>query len=69
MAPAAAAAAAGGAAPPPLAQQVIDARPAGRFRGADPEPRPGLRGGHMPGAVNVPFMQVGLWVGVGAVQD
>ena len=34
---------------------VIDARPADRFRGAAPEPRPGLRSGHMPGARNVPF--------------
>ena len=34
--------------------QIIDARPAGRFAGRDPEPRPGLRGGHMPGAKNVP---------------
>ncbi len=35
--------------------QVIDARPAARFNGAAPEPRPGLRSGHMPGAVNLPF--------------
>jgi len=34
---------------------VLDARGAPRFRGEAPEPRPGLRGGHMPGAVNVPF--------------
>jgi len=34
--------------------QIIDARPAGRFAGRDPEPRPGLRGGHMPGAKNIP---------------
>lgn len=34
--------------------QVVDARPAGRFNGVDPEPRPGLRPGHMPGARNVP---------------
>src|SRR5262249_14780999 len=33
--------------------QVVDARPADRFRGQAPEPRPGLRGGHMPGAFNV----------------
>lgn len=36
-------------------EQVVDARSAGRFRGVDPEPRPGLRGGHMPGALNVPY--------------
>ena len=34
--------------------QVVDARPAGRFAGVDPEPRPGLRGGHLPGSRNVP---------------
>jgi len=34
--------------------QVVDARPAERFRGEAPEPRPGVRGGHMPGALNVP---------------
>jgi thiosulfate/3-mercaptopyruvate sulfurtransferase len=35
--------------------QVLDARPAPRFQGAAPEPRPGLRSGHMPGARNLPF--------------
>lgn len=35
--------------------QVLDARPAARFQGAAPEPRPGLRSGHMPGARNLPF--------------
>jgi thiosulfate/3-mercaptopyruvate sulfurtransferase len=30
-------------------------RPADRFRGETPEPRPGLRSGHMPGALNVPY--------------
>ncbi|MFD8954335.1 sulfurtransferase [Streptomyces xanthophaeus] len=34
---------------------VLDARTRGRFAGTAPEPRPGLRGGHMPGAVNLPF--------------
>jgi len=34
--------------------QIADARSLGRFTGKDPEPRPGLRGGHMPGAVSVP---------------
>lgn len=38
--------------------QVIDARPAGRFLGQAPEPRAGLRAGHMPGALNVPFTEV-----------
>jgi len=36
-------------------RQIIDARSGGRFRGTEPEPRAGLRGGHMPGAINVPF--------------
>ena len=35
-------------------EQVLDARPAGRFTGEVPEPRAGLRGGHMPGAYNLP---------------
>ena len=34
--------------------QIADARSAGRFEGTDPEPRPGLRSGHMPGARSVP---------------
>ncbi len=36
-------------------EQVVDARPAARFRGEAPEPRPGLAGGHMPGARNTPL--------------
>jgi thiosulfate/3-mercaptopyruvate sulfurtransferase len=35
--------------------QLADARPAARFQGLAPEPRPGLRSGHMPGAISVPF--------------
>ncbi|WP_036838286.1 3-mercaptopyruvate sulfurtransferase [Pleomorphomonas oryzae] len=35
--------------------QIVDARSAGRFHGREPEPRAGLRSGHMPGAVNLPF--------------
>lgn len=35
--------------------QIVDARPAPRFRGEVPEPRPGLRMGHVPGAVNMPW--------------
>jgi len=38
--------------------QVVDARPADRFRGEAPEPRPGLRSGHMPGSLNLPFSEV-----------
>ena len=37
------------------AAQLVDARGAARFRGEAPEPRAGLRGGHMPGARNTPF--------------
>jgi thiosulfate/3-mercaptopyruvate sulfurtransferase len=33
---------------------IVDARPAARFRGEVPEPRPGLRPGHIPGSLNVP---------------
>ncbi|OUS33516.1 3-mercaptopyruvate sulfurtransferase [Rhodobacterales bacterium 56_14_T64] len=35
--------------------EIIDARAAARFRGDSPEPRQGLRAGHIPGAKNVPF--------------
>jgi thiosulfate/3-mercaptopyruvate sulfurtransferase len=38
--------------------QVVDARPAPRFRGEAPEPRPGVRAGHMPGSLNLPFPDV-----------
>ncbi len=37
---------------------VVDARSAARFRGEAPEPRAGLRSGHMPGARNLPFDQL-----------
>ncbi|MEW2180276.1 sulfurtransferase [Streptomyces sp. NPDC005406] len=40
------------------ASAVFDARSRERFRGTAPEPRPGLRGGHMPGAVNLPFGEI-----------
>lgn len=32
---------------------IIDARPAGRFQGTAPEPRAGMRSGHMPGSLSV----------------
>jgi thiosulfate/3-mercaptopyruvate sulfurtransferase len=38
--------------------QVVDARPADRFHGQAPEPRPGLRSGHMPGSLNLPFVEI-----------
>jgi thiosulfate/3-mercaptopyruvate sulfurtransferase len=34
--------------------QVVDSRPADRFRGDAPEPRPGVRPGHIPGSLSVP---------------
>lgn len=37
------------------AEQIVDARAAPRFRGEAPEPRPNLRLGHMPGALNMPY--------------
>jgi thiosulfate/3-mercaptopyruvate sulfurtransferase len=37
------------------ASQIADARGPGRFTGAEPEPRAGIRSGHMPGARNVPY--------------
>jgi thiosulfate/3-mercaptopyruvate sulfurtransferase len=40
------------------AAQVVDARSPERFRGEAPEPRPGLRSGHIPGSLNVPSTAV-----------
>lgn len=39
-------------------EQLIDARSTGRFAGIDPEPRAGLRRGHVPGSYNVPFQDL-----------
>lgn len=39
-------------------QTIIDARPPGRFAGTDPEPRPGLRGGHIPTSLNLPNLKL-----------
>ncbi len=36
-------------------EQVVDARSAGRFAGTEPEFRPGLRGGHIPGSASLPY--------------
>jgi len=38
--------------------QVVDARAGDRFRGEAPEPRPGLKSGHMPGAKNLPWNDI-----------
>ncbi|MEM7191774.1 MAG: 3-mercaptopyruvate sulfurtransferase [Pseudomonadota bacterium] len=38
--------------------EIVDARSGERFRGKSPEPRRGLRAGHIPGAVNVPYKMV-----------
>lgn len=36
-------------------EQVVDTRAAERFEGRQPEPRPGVRSGHIPGSLNLPF--------------
>lgn len=38
--------------------QIVDARSAGRYRGDEPEPRPGLRSGHIPGSRNLPYTRL-----------
>lgn len=40
------------------AETVIDARGSGRFTGKDPDPRPGVRAGHIPGSRNVPHVDL-----------
>ena len=49
-------------------KQIVDMRPSGRFAGTEPEPRAGLRGGHVPGSRNIPYTglvdpETGLAVG------
>lgn len=39
--------------------QVLDARSAARFAGTAAEPRPGLRAGHIPGSISVPYDRLG----------
>ncbi|OYW86189.1 MAG: hypothetical protein B7Z20_07790 [Sphingobium sp. 32-64-5] len=47
------------------AAQVVDARSISRFTGDDPEPRPGMASGHIPGAVCLPYASLfahdGTW--------
>ena len=40
------------------AEQVIDARANERYQGKVPEPRPGIRSGHIPGSLNLPYNQL-----------
>ena len=39
-------------------EQVVDARSQGRFAGTDPEPRPALSSGHIPGSLSLPFVEL-----------
>jgi thiosulfate/3-mercaptopyruvate sulfurtransferase len=39
-------------------EQVLDVRSAGRFAGTEPEPRVGLRSGHIPASVNLPYAEL-----------
>ena len=39
-------------------EQIVDMRSAGRFAGREPEPRTGLRGGHIPGSRNLPYTEL-----------
>lgn len=45
-------------------EQIIDQRSANRFAGNEPEPRPGVRPGHIPGSVNVPYTELSDSAGV-----
>lgn len=54
-------------------EQVVDARGAARFSGEEPETRPGLASGHIPGAVNLPYTRLfnpdGTWKRGQALRD
>jgi thiosulfate/3-mercaptopyruvate sulfurtransferase len=56
-------------------EQVVDNRPPGRFNGIEPEPRPALKAGHVPGSVNMPFADFfapergGVWRSRGEIAD
>lgn len=39
-------------------EQLVDTRSPGRFAGTEPEPRRGLRSGHVPGSLNLPFTEL-----------
>jgi thiosulfate/3-mercaptopyruvate sulfurtransferase len=39
-------------------QLIVDARSRGRFNGTAPEPREGLRSGHIPGSINIPYTEL-----------
>jgi thiosulfate/3-mercaptopyruvate sulfurtransferase len=39
-------------------EQIVDMRSAGRFAATEPEPRAGLRGGHIPGSLNLPYQEL-----------
>ncbi len=55
------------------AEQVLDARGAPRFAGSEPEPRPGVMPGHVPGARNVPYATLfqpdGTWKQTDALRE
>ncbi|MCD2176011.1 3-mercaptopyruvate sulfurtransferase [Rhizobium sp. C4] len=53
-------------------KQIADARGAGRFTAEEPEPRAGMRGGHMPGAKNLPisvFSEAGRFKSLSEIKD
>lgn len=39
------------------AEQLVDARSTARFNGSEPEPRPGVTPGHIPGSANMPYSE------------
>jgi len=52
--------------------QIIDARPGGRFTGETPEPRAGLKSGHIPGSKSLPFgslISEGLYKPLGDIAE
>jgi thiosulfate/3-mercaptopyruvate sulfurtransferase len=55
------------------AGQIVDARSEARFTGAEPDPRPGVASGHMPGAANLRYGRLfeadGTWKAPGAIAE